>query len=149
MFESLSDKLSGIFDKLTRRGALSEADVTVLRDLAAEAVTQDQPVVLIGPHDLFAAPFAAHVMDGRTGKDIYSQNADARLHPASLTKMMTLYMAFTAIERGQVRLDSRFTVSSHAAGQPPSRLNVPFATFEALAELTQSCFQISFRRLTN
>ena len=71
-----------------------------------------------------AAPFAAFVMDGRTGKEIYSQNADARLHPASLTKMMTLYMAFTAIERGQVRLDSRFTVTQHAAAQPPSRLGL-------------------------
>ncbi|HHY01248.1 MAG TPA: D-alanyl-D-alanine carboxypeptidase, partial [Paracoccus sp.] len=63
-------------------------------------------------------------MDGRTGKEIHSQNANARLHPASLTKMMTLYMAFTAIERGQVRLDSRFTISSHAASQPPSRLGL-------------------------
>ena len=84
-------------------------------------------IVLIGalvPMTASAAPFAAFVMDGRTGKEIYSQNADARLHPASLTKMMTLYMAFTAIERGQVRLDSRFTVSSHAASQPPSRLGL-------------------------
>ena len=72
----------------------------------------------------YSAPFAAFVMDGRTGKEIYSQNADARLHPASLTKMMTLYMAFTAIERGQVRLDSRFTVTQHAASQPPSRLGL-------------------------
>ncbi|MDS9468533.1 D-alanyl-D-alanine carboxypeptidase family protein [Paracoccus sp. MBLB3053] len=63
-------------------------------------------------------------MDARTGKEIYSQNADTRLHPASLTKMMTLYMAFTAIERGQVRLDSKFTVSSHAAAQPPSKLGL-------------------------
>jgi len=78
----------------------------------------------IVPLTAYAAPFAAHVMDGRTGKEIYSQNADARLHPASLTKMMTLYMAFTAIERGQVRLDSKFTVTNHAAGQPPSRLGL-------------------------
>ena len=57
-------------------------------------------IALVGalvPLTASAAPFAAHVMDGRTGKEIYSQNADARLHPASLTKMMTLYMAFTAI----------------------------------------------------
>lgn len=83
--------------------------------------------LLIGalvPMTASAAPFAAFVMDGRTGKEIYSQNADARLHPASLTKMMTLYMAFTAIERGQVRLDSRFTVTAHAASQPPSRLGL-------------------------
>ncbi|WP_112874228.1 D-alanyl-D-alanine carboxypeptidase family protein [Paracoccus endophyticus] len=78
----------------------------------------------LAPPSATAAPFAAFVMDARTGKEIYSQNADARLHPASLTKMMTLYMAFTAVERGQVRLDSRFTVSSHAASQPPSRLGL-------------------------
>ncbi|KGJ04966.1 D-Ala-D-Ala carboxypeptidase [Paracoccus halophilus] len=71
-----------------------------------------------------AAPFAAHVMDARTGKQIYAQNADTRLHPASLTKMMTLYLAFNAIERGQVRLDSKFLVSSNAAAQPPSRLGL-------------------------
>lgn len=71
-----------------------------------------------------SAPFAAFVMDGRTGKQIHAQNADTRLHPASLTKMMTLYMAFTAIERGQVRLDTKFTVSSHAAAEPPSRLGL-------------------------
>ncbi|MFV0293913.1 MAG: D-alanyl-D-alanine carboxypeptidase family protein [Paracoccus sp. (in: a-proteobacteria)] len=71
-----------------------------------------------------AAPFAAFVMDGRTGKQIHAQNADTRLHPASLTKMMTLYMAFTAIERGQVRLDTKFTVSSNAAAEPPSRLGL-------------------------
>lgn len=71
-----------------------------------------------------AAPFAAYVMDARTGKEIYAQNADTKLHPASLTKMMTLYLAFTAIERGQVRLDTKFLVSQHAANQPPSRLGL-------------------------
>lgn len=76
------------------------------------------------PVTVTAAPFAAHVMDARTGKQIYAQNADTRLHPASLTKMMTLYMAFSAIERGQVRLDSKFLISSHAASQPPSRLGL-------------------------
>ncbi|PZO63315.1 MAG: D-alanyl-D-alanine carboxypeptidase [Paracoccus denitrificans] len=81
-------------------------------------------IAFLSPQVLSAAPFAAYVMDARTGKEIYSQNANARLHPASLTKMMTLYMAFTAIERGQVRLDSKFTVSQHAASQAPSRLGL-------------------------
>jgi len=76
------------------------------------------------PMAVAAAPFAAFVMDARTGKEIYAQNADTRLHPASLTKMMTLYLAFTAIERGQVRLDSKFLVSSNAAAEPPSRLGL-------------------------
>lgn len=71
-----------------------------------------------------AAPFAAYVMDGRTGQTLYAQNADTPLHPASLTKMMTLYLAFAAIEQGRVRLDSKFTVSSHAASMPPSKLGL-------------------------
>ncbi|WP_028725794.1 D-alanyl-D-alanine carboxypeptidase family protein [Paracoccus zeaxanthinifaciens] len=71
-----------------------------------------------------AAPFAAYVMDARTGQPIYRQNSDTRLHPASLTKMMTLYLAFSAVESGQVRLDSRFTVSSNAAAEPPSKLGL-------------------------
>ena len=41
-----------------------------------------------------AAPYAALVMDARTGEVLHSRNADTRLHPASLTKMMTLYLAF-------------------------------------------------------
>ncbi|MDO5646539.1 D-alanyl-D-alanine carboxypeptidase family protein [Paracoccus sp. (in: a-proteobacteria)] len=71
-----------------------------------------------------AAPFAAYVMDARTGQPIYRQNADTRLHPASLTKMMTLYMAFHAIESGRVRLDTKFTVSTKAANEAPSKLGL-------------------------
>ncbi|MEO1961739.1 MAG: D-alanyl-D-alanine carboxypeptidase, partial [Paracoccus sp. (in: a-proteobacteria)] len=54
---------------------------------------------MLAPASLSAAPFAAYVMDARNGQPIYSQNANTPLHPASLAKMMTLYMAFTAIER--------------------------------------------------
>lgn len=78
----------------------------------------------LAPTVVSAAPFAAYVMDARTSKPIYKQNADTRLHPASLTKMMTLYMAFTAIERGQVRLDTKFPISSNAAAEPPSKLGL-------------------------
>lgn len=71
-----------------------------------------------------AAPYAAYVMDARTGETIYETNANTRLHPASLTKMMTLYIAFEAIERGEISLDSMITVSKYAANQPPSRLGL-------------------------
>ena len=81
-------------------------------------------VAVLMPVMAGAAPFAAYVMDGRTGKELYSQNANTRLHPASLTKMMTLYMAFNAVERGQVSLDTKFTVSTNAAGKAPSRLGL-------------------------
>ncbi|MGL6208692.1 MAG: D-alanyl-D-alanine carboxypeptidase family protein [Paracoccaceae bacterium] len=63
-------------------------------------------------------------MDARTGETLYSENADTRLHPASLTKMMTLYIAFQEIEEGRLSLDSMITVSKNAAAQPPSRLGL-------------------------
>lgn len=71
-----------------------------------------------------AAPFAAHVMDARTGETLHAQNADTRLHPASLTKMLTLYIAFDAIRRGEITLDTMVTVSASAAAKPPSRLGL-------------------------
>ncbi|SET56724.1 D-alanyl-D-alanine carboxypeptidase [Paracoccus homiensis] len=81
-------------------------------------------VAALVPAGSWAAPFAAYVIDARTGQPIYKQNESTRLHPASLTKMMTLYMAFTAVERGQVRLDSKFKISSNAAAEPPSKLGL-------------------------
>ena len=71
-----------------------------------------------------AAPFAAIVIDARSGEVLYENNADARLHPASLTKMMTLYIAFQEIEAGRLSLDTKVTVTKYAASQPPSRLGL-------------------------
>lgn len=63
-------------------------------------------------------------MDARSGEVIYAENAETRLHPASLTKMMTLYIAFEEIQRGNLSLDTMVTVTKHAAAQPPSRLGL-------------------------
>jgi D-alanyl-D-alanine carboxypeptidase len=79
---------------------------------------------LVVTSPLQAAPFAAIVMDGRTGEVLYEKNANARLHPASLTKMMTLYIVFQEIEAGRLTLDTKVTVSKYAASQPPSRLGL-------------------------
>ncbi len=65
-----------------------------------------------------AAPYAAMVMDARNGEVIFARNHDTRLHPASLTKMMTLYVAFEAVKHGEVTLDTQFTVSQRATGTP-------------------------------
>lgn len=73
---------------------------------------------------LSAAPYASIVIDARSGEVLYSENAETRLHPASLTKMMTLYIAFEEIERGNISLDSMVTITKHAAAQPPSRLGL-------------------------
>ena len=71
-----------------------------------------------------AAPYAALVMDARTGQVLHARNADARLHPASLTKMMTLYIAFEAVRRGELTMDTLVTVSDFAASEPPSKLGL-------------------------
>lgn len=71
-----------------------------------------------------AAPYAALVVDARSGKVLHSENADTRLHPASLTKMMTLYVVFEAVENGELSLDQSIKISSHAASEPPSKLGL-------------------------
>lgn len=71
-----------------------------------------------------AAPYAAMVMDARSGEVLHSRNADTRLHPASLTKMMTLYVVFDAVERGEISLDTKVTISRKAAAEPPSKLGL-------------------------
>ncbi|SHE81087.1 D-alanyl-D-alanine carboxypeptidase [Loktanella atrilutea] len=81
-------------------------------------------LLALTPVVAFAAPYAAFVMDARTGEVIYAQNADTRLHPASLTKMMTLYIAFQAIQRGEITLDTDVTVTRNAASEPPSKLGL-------------------------
>lgn len=63
---------------------------------------------------LQAAPYAAMVVDARNGEVIHARNHDTKLHPASLTKMMTLYVAFEAIKHGEVGLDTKFRVSRRA-----------------------------------
>lgn len=81
-------------------------------------------IFMLAPVRGFAAPYAAMVMDARTGEVLHSRNADTRLHPASLTKMMTLYVAFQAIERGEITLDTPVQISRNAASEPPSKLGL-------------------------
>lgn len=80
--------------------------------------------MLVAPVRATAAPYAAMVMDARTGEVLHSRNADTQLHPASLTKMMTLYVAFQAIERGEITLDTPVQISRLAASEPPSKLGL-------------------------
>ncbi|WP_339763940.1 serine hydrolase [uncultured Sulfitobacter sp.] len=81
-------------------------------------------ILVVLPLSAMAAPYAAYVIDARTGEVLHSRNADTRLHPASLTKMMTLYIAFDAIKRGEISLDTQVKISSHAASEPPSKLGM-------------------------
>ena len=70
------------------------------------------------------ARYAAIVIDVESGKVLHETNADTRNHPASLTKMMTLYMLFEALEDGRVKPDQKLKVSRRAAGMPNSKLGL-------------------------
>ncbi|MDE0201954.1 MAG: serine hydrolase [Rhodospirillaceae bacterium] len=70
------------------------------------------------------ARYASIVIDADTGEVLRSRSADVRRYPASLTKMMTLYLLFEAIDDGGFSLDSKLKVSKRAAGQSPSKLGL-------------------------
>jgi D-alanyl-D-alanine carboxypeptidase len=72
----------------------------------------------------YSPPYADLVMDANTGAVLHAENADSLRHPASLTKIMTLYLLFEQLEAGKLRLDSRMEVSDHAAQQAPSKLGL-------------------------
>ncbi len=69
-------------------------------------------------------PYAAMVVDAKTGRVMHAVNEDALRHPASITKVMTLYLLFEQLERGKMDLDTPLTVSANASRMPPSKLGV-------------------------
>lgn len=66
--------------------------------------------------------YAAIVVDGNSGRMLYQSNAEATRYPASLTKMMTLYLLFEALESGRVGLSTPIPVSDFARGRPPTKI---------------------------
>jgi D-alanyl-D-alanine carboxypeptidase len=76
-------------------------------------------------------PYSAMVVDANTGRTLYAESEDALRHPASITKVMTLYLLFEQLDRGKLRLDSELNVSDFASRQAPSKLGLrPGSTIE-------------------
>src|SRR5438045_9070643 len=71
-----------------------------------------------------AARSSAIVLDANTGKVLQESRADEQRYPASITKVMTLYLLFEEIQRGRFTLDSKLKVSAYAASRPPSKLGL-------------------------
>ncbi|MEQ8750282.1 MAG: serine hydrolase, partial [Amphiplicatus sp.] len=68
--------------------------------------------------------YAAYVIHADSGDVLFDRYSNEYRYPASLTKMMTLYLLFEELDAGRLKLDSDLTVSAQAAGQPPSKLGV-------------------------
>ncbi|PWW03658.1 D-alanyl-D-alanine carboxypeptidase [Hoeflea marina] len=95
-----------------------------------------------------AAEYAGIVIDAKTGKTLYAHDADELRYPASLTKMMTLYLTFEAMQNGRLKLSSRIPVSANAAKEPPTKLGLrPGQTISVedaiLALITESANDVS------
>lgn len=72
----------------------------------------------------YSPPFASIVVDGNSGAVLQAASPDALRHPASLTKVMTLYLLFERLESGRLKLDSALKVSEHASDQAPTKLGL-------------------------
>ena len=103
------------FSALIRRGLLSlllAVAVTMTPTRAPLAQSSDN------------ARYAAIVIDAESGEVLFARHADSRRYPASITKVMTLYLAFEALAEGRIKPDDIITVSPRAASQPPSKLGL-------------------------
>jgi D-alanyl-D-alanine carboxypeptidase len=74
--------------------------------------------------DDYSPPFASIVVDGNSGSVLQAASPDALRHPASLTKVMTLYLLFERLESGRLKLDSPLKISEHASEQAPTKLGL-------------------------
>jgi len=72
----------------------------------------------------YSPAYAAIVVDANSGTVLHASNPDALRHPASLTKIMTLYMLFERLEAGKLKLDTPLKVSAHAEDQAPTKLDL-------------------------
>lgn len=72
----------------------------------------------------YAPPFSSIIVDGNSGATLQANSADSPRHPASLTKIMTLYLLFERLENGKMTIDTQMAVSEHASEQAPTKLGL-------------------------
>ncbi len=98
------------------QGLVVRIGMTVALLSAAPAAVSASP---LGP-----ARYSAILIDADDGSVLYSQAAEQIRHPASITKVMTLFLAFDALDGGRLRLSDRIVMTAHAAAQKPSKLGL-------------------------
>lgn len=107
----------------------SKARFVALRlAISVSAILLLSVVVLLSGTKSSQAGYASIVLDADTGEVLRSRNADTRNYPASLTKLMTLYMLFEKIDSGEMNMKTQLPVSKRAAGQPASKLGLKRGT---------------------
>jgi D-alanyl-D-alanine carboxypeptidase len=107
-----------------RWGLLSLATVVALITVTADPADAARSRRKRASAPAYNPAYAAIVVDANSGKVLHATSADAIRHPASLTKIMTLYLLFERLESGKLTLDSQLQVSEHAADQSPTKLGL-------------------------
>jgi len=112
--------IAGVLAWLTIAGATGDAQAR-----ARKAPPKEAPQAAPAEPNGFLAPrYAAIVVDDKTGEVLHAVDPDALCHPASLTKIMTLYLLFEQLEAGHLKLDTVLPVSAYAASQRPVKLGL-------------------------
>ena len=122
------------------RGSIGHMVYIVRRSMTMVAILFAAVFLLATAPTAQANPkYSSIVLDMDTGKVLHSSRADKKLYPASLTKMMTLYMAFEAIKTGRLSLDQRLVVSRNASRQPPSKIGLRAGKTITVRDAIQAC----------
>ncbi|MEW5424730.1 D-alanyl-D-alanine carboxypeptidase family protein [Amorphus sp. 3PC139-8] len=114
--------LAGALVALAACQSTPEPDRTPPAEPPAPIVETAPLSVLLGTAE--TRGHSVYVADMMTGKSLYEENAEALRFPASLTKMMTLFLLFEAVESGTLSLNSELPVSEEAASRPPAKLGL-------------------------
>jgi len=104
----------------------AQAPTTVAAPSSAAPAAQSAtlPVISYAPATAVERGFSALVLNAGTGEELYAVDADAARYPASLTKMMTLYLLFEAVSEGRYSLSAPLKVSAKAAAEPPAKIGL-------------------------
>ena len=111
-------------DRGLRWGALCLAAVFAVIAISSDADARGRRRAHRAAAESYQPPPASIVVDANSGAVMQASNADSPRHPASLTKIMTLYLLFERLEAGSIKLSSELPVSPHAAAQAPSKLGL-------------------------
>src|SRR5512144_363886 len=112
----------GVFQRGLHCSAIGLATVLTLTALSPDAHARRSHRVKSA--ESYQPAYSSIVVDANSGAIMQATNADAPRHPASLTKIMTLYLLFERLEQGKIKLSTELPVSAHAAVQAPSKLGL-------------------------
>jgi D-alanyl-D-alanine carboxypeptidase len=118
MMMRVASRNARVFAILAGVGLIFSLSLSATEAQARPKKKGKRPHVITG----YTPPFAALVIDANTNKVLYAKNENELRHPASVTKVMTLYMLFEQLERGKMTLDTPIRISRHAASMKPSKL---------------------------